>query len=139
MSIHTVSAMQQRDLGWNGVTQQEQVKLGVMIRQGRLLPEPFTHPFIHSGKCKGYCGSGNLRRVALTWALDGRSVEGVTGQVVFGDFDEEGNDLLIGVKGGRGIAIAENAKIPVITEMCVVCCCSNLAAFIMECRREKGA
>ena len=37
---------------------------------------------------------------------------------------------------GRGIAIAENIRKPVATNLIIACCCVNFAIFVMEHRKK---
>ena len=76
-----------------------------------------------------------MRRIALSGAMDEGVAKGASGQQLFGDFNEEGECIHIGVKGARAFVIANGIKRPVFTDVCIVCCCIDLVLHLMSCRK----
>ena len=82
--------------------------------------------------CEGYCKDVLMRKVAILFALDSVKCFGKSGSKLFPEFNAKGLVVSPSMISGRGIAIAENIRKPVATNLIIACCCVNFAIFVME-------
>jgi hypothetical protein len=67
--------------------------LGVVIAGRHLEIENFSQFYNGNSQCIGYCGDEFLRRVAMTGALDGTDIIGLSGRDFFSDFTAEEREI----------------------------------------------
>jgi hypothetical protein len=92
--------------------------------------------YLKMTKCEGYCKDLLLRKVAILCAFDNVKCQGKSGSKLFPEFNAKGLVVAPSMLNGRGIAIAENIRKPVATNLIIACCCVNFAIFLMEHRKK---
>jgi hypothetical protein len=117
------------------VTQVHRVKV-----PSKLLEEEFfSGAYPGNTKCHGYCNDLTKRKVAMVCALDRVSVRNEAGSELLPEWNLDGMQTRPAITRGRGFAIAEQITEPVVTDLCVVCCCVKLVLHMMNCRNSEAA
>lgn len=110
--------------------------MGIRVPTDLVDGEQEAMRYLKMTQCEGYCKDVLMRKVAILCAFDIVKCQGKSGSKLFPEFNAKGLAVASSMLNGRGIAIAENIRKPVATNLIIACCCVNFAIFLMEYRKK---